>query len=130
MQSLPAHISQTPRTNWLGPRGHVLQYSIRRGELMNFVGFIERDDWQIEFWTVQGTTNELVNDFRGWHPDVHTVIRNIDIPFKWALMIRGPWSAGPRSGLPCSETPVIRRFRFLVKAASWLSRTATSLPRV
>ena len=54
-----------------GPRGHVLHYPIRRGELMNFVGIVERDDWQIEGWIVEGTMSELENDFRGWHPDVH-----------------------------------------------------------
>ena len=97
MQCLPAHISQMPGTNWLGPRGHVLQYPIRRGELMNFVGTVERDDWQIESWTVEGKTSELAKDFRGWHPDVHAVIRNIETPFKWALMARGPmerWTKG------------------------------------
>ncbi|HLQ89513.1 MAG TPA: FAD-dependent monooxygenase [Xanthobacteraceae bacterium] len=90
MQRLPAHISQMLSTNWLGPRGHVLHYPIRRGELMNFVGVVERDDWQIEAWTVEGTTSELENDFRGWHPDVHAIIQNIDTPFKWALMVRAP----------------------------------------
>lgn len=97
MRRLPAHISQMPGTNWLGPRGHVMQYQIRRGEIMNFVGFVERDDWQIESWMVEGTTGELANDFRGWHPDVHAIIRNIDSPFKCALMVRGPmehWTKG------------------------------------
>jgi salicylate hydroxylase len=65
MQCLPAHISQMLSTNWLGPRGHVLHYPVRRGELMNFVSFVERDDWQIEGWVVEGTTSELANDFRG-----------------------------------------------------------------
>jgi salicylate hydroxylase len=74
MDRLPAHISQMVSTNWLGPRGHVLHYPIRRGELMNFVGNIERNDWQIEAWTVEGTRSELANDFRGWHPDVHVII--------------------------------------------------------
>ncbi len=36
--------------NWLGPHGHVLHYPVRRGEIMNFISFVERDDWQIESW--------------------------------------------------------------------------------
>jgi 2-polyprenyl-6-methoxyphenol hydroxylase-like FAD-dependent oxidoreductase len=75
----------------------VLYYPVRRGELMNFISFVERDDWQVESWTVKGTPDELANDFRGWHGDVHTLIRNIDAPFKWALMVRPPmprWSQG------------------------------------
>jgi salicylate hydroxylase len=97
MESLPSHLAQMIGTNWLGPKGHVLHYPIRRGELMNFISLIERDDWQIESWTVAGTIGELANDYRGWHPDVHAIIRNIKIPFKWALMVRGPmphWTNG------------------------------------
>ena len=80
MEKLPPHIAQMLGTNWLGPKGHVLHYPVRRGEVMNFVSFVERDDWQIESWTVQGTTDELANDYRGWHPDVHAIIRNIETP--------------------------------------------------
>jgi salicylate hydroxylase len=97
MHRLPAHISQVVSTNWLGPRGHVLHYPIRRGELMNFVATVERDDWQVESWTMEGTTSELANDFHDWHPDVHVIIQNINTPFKWALMVRGPmesWTKG------------------------------------
>ena len=97
MQSLPSHLSQMIGTNWLGPKGHVLHYPIRRGELMNYISLVERDDWQVESWTVAGTTSELANDYRGWHSDVHAIIRNIKTPFKWALMVRGPmqgWSKG------------------------------------
>src|SRR5262249_28757564 len=75
----------------------VLHYPVRRGELMNFISFVERDDWQVESWTVAGTSDELANDFRGWHADVHAIIEKLDTPFKWALMVRGPmpcWSRG------------------------------------
>jgi salicylate hydroxylase len=97
MERLPAQIARAPGTNWLGPNGHVLHYPVRRGEIMNFIGMIERDDWQIESWMVEGTTEELANDFRGWHADVHAMIENISAPFKWALMVRRPmkrWSNG------------------------------------
>jgi salicylate hydroxylase len=97
IERLPRNLQQMQGTNWLGPRGHVLHYPVRRGELMNFISFVERNDWQVESWTVQGTTDELANDFRGWHGDVQTLIRNIAAPFKWALMVRPPmarWSTG------------------------------------
>ena len=97
MAKLPAHLSRPVGTNWLGPNGHVLHYPVRRGEIMNFISFVERDDWQVESWVTQGTGGELANDFRGWHEDVHTMIRHIDTPYKWALMVRGPmprWSKG------------------------------------
>jgi salicylate hydroxylase len=75
----------------------VLHYPVRRGEIMNFISMVERDDWRVESWMTQGTRDELANDFRGWHEDVHTIIRHIDTPFKWALHVRGPmahWSKG------------------------------------
>jgi len=97
MKALPPHLARMVGTNWLGPRGHVLQYPVRRGELMNFIALVERDDWQVESWTIEGSKGELAGDFRGWHRDVHTLIDGIDTPYKWALFVRGPmprWTQG------------------------------------
>jgi salicylate hydroxylase len=97
MDKLPRELAQLQGTNWLGPNGHVLHYPVRRGEIMNFISMIERDDWQIESWVTQGTQGELAHDFRGWHADVHAIIERIATPYKWALMVRGPmarWSKG------------------------------------
>jgi salicylate hydroxylase len=97
MAKLPPQLAQMQGTNWLGPRGHVLHYPVRRGEIMNFISMVERDDWQIESWVTQGTKGELANDFRGWHRDVHAIIERIETPYKWALYVRGPmprWSKG------------------------------------
>jgi len=97
MAKLPSRLAQMLGTNWFGPHGHVLHYPVRRGEIMNFISFVERDDWQVESWTVAGTVDELADDFRGWHNDVHAIIRKLDTPFRWALMVRGPmrrWSRG------------------------------------
>jgi salicylate hydroxylase len=97
MEKLPAHLQEMQGVNWLGPHGHVLHYPVRRGEIMNFISFVERDDWQVESWVTQGANHELANDFRCWHDDVHAIIRNIATPYKWAMMVRGPmprWSQG------------------------------------
>jgi salicylate hydroxylase len=45
---------------------------------------------------VQGTKDEFLNDFRNWHPDLHACIRNVDVPFKWALFSRSPMAAWTR----------------------------------
>jgi salicylate hydroxylase len=97
MQELPQHLARNTATSWLGPAGHVLHYPVRSGQLMNFISFLERTDWQVESWTMRGTTEELANDFRGWHSDVHAMIRGIETPYKWALWVRDPmagWSRG------------------------------------
>jgi salicylate hydroxylase len=97
MDRLPPRLARMVGTNWLGPLGHVLHYPVRRGEMMNFISIVERDDWQAESWTTEGTKGELANDLRDWHADVHTLIDGLDAAYKWALMVRGPmarWSRG------------------------------------
>jgi 2-polyprenyl-6-methoxyphenol hydroxylase-like FAD-dependent oxidoreductase len=97
VERLPPQVSRTCGTNWVGAGGHVVHYPLRRGELMNFVGILERSDWLVESWTVQGTREELANDFCGWHADVQAIIAAIDVPYKWALMVRPPmasWTKG------------------------------------
>jgi salicylate hydroxylase len=97
MDRLPPTLAQMVGMNWLGPHGNVLNYPVRRGELMNFVSISERDDWQVESWSTAGDKQELRNDFRGWHAEVQLMIDQIETPYKWAMMIREPmeaWSKG------------------------------------
>jgi salicylate hydroxylase len=100
-ERLPAHLLKPVGTNWVGPGGHVVHYFVRGGALLNFVGILERDDWRVESWTTRGTTEDFLRDFSGWHPDIQTMIRAIDEPYVWALMVREPlpsWADG-RVGL-------------------------------
>jgi salicylate hydroxylase len=93
MDALPAELRRSVGTNWVGPGGHVITYPLRRGEIMNFVGFGERDDWRVESWTEKGTKSECAADFQRWHPLVHEIIAKVDQPYKWALVGREPMSA-------------------------------------
>ena len=97
VELLPGHLAEPVGTNWIGPGRHVIHYPVRRGELINFVGIVERDDWQVESWTERGSIEECARDFDGWHDDIQTMIRSIETPFKWALMGRDPmpeWTVG------------------------------------
>jgi len=97
MERLPARLRAPVGTNWVGPGGHVVMYPLRRGEILNFVGIVERDDWKGESWTDAGTREECAADFKGWHSDIHEIIQNIETPYKWALIGRDPltrWSNG------------------------------------
>jgi 2-polyprenyl-6-methoxyphenol hydroxylase-like FAD-dependent oxidoreductase len=96
-QRVPAGIKMDVGTNWVGPGGHVVHYPVRGGTLLNLVGLLERDDWRVESWTVQGSKDEFSNDFRNWHADIHAMIRSGDTPYKWALFARPPmpkWTKG------------------------------------
>ena len=102
-----------------------MHYPLRAGTLLNFVGMGERD-WTVEGWNVRGTTEEVLNDFRGWHADVHALIRNIDVPYKWGLALRPPMDAveqGPlhaaRRRLPSDGAAVGPR------RESWRSKTVS-----
>jgi salicylate hydroxylase len=97
MTSIAAHLQHPVGTNWVGPGAHVITYPVRAGALMNVVGIIERQDWRSESWTEAGTHAELLQDFGHWHPDVVDLMRQIDQPYKWALVGREPqkgWAQG------------------------------------
>jgi salicylate hydroxylase len=89
VDKLPAHMRRNVGVNWVGPGGHVINYFLRRAEIFNFVGIVERD-WRVESWTERGTREECAADFAGWNEDIHAVIRNIAEPYKWALLGRTP----------------------------------------
>jgi salicylate hydroxylase len=94
---LPEHLRAVVGTNWIGPGRHVVQYPLRRGELMNFVGIVEGNGWQVESWTQQGSLEDCLKDFAGWHEDVQTMIRMVKVHYKWAFMGREPlqhWTSG------------------------------------
>lgn len=97
MSKLPERLRRSVGTNWVGPGAHVIHYPVRGGELLNFVGIVERDDWQVESWTETGSIEECARDFAGWNEDIHDLIKLLDHPHKWALMGRRPlsrWSEG------------------------------------
>ena len=83
-------------TVWCGPRNHAVTYYLRNGELLNFVGCVEREAEE-ESWTARRPWSELDADYRGWHPMVRAVIEHVerDACFRWALYNREPafdWS--------------------------------------
>ncbi|MFL9898683.1 FAD-dependent monooxygenase [Paraburkholderia fungorum] len=89
---LPEHLQTPYGVNWVGPGAHVIHYPLRAGRLVNFVGVVERDGWTVESWSERGRLDDCLRDFDGWHSDVQMLIRAIEIPYKWALMVREPMS--------------------------------------
>lgn len=96
-EKIPLHLQANVGTNWIGPGAHVIHYPLRSGDLMNFVGIVERSDWQVESWTERGSVDECLRDFAHWHEDVQQLIRGMEQPYKWALLSRQPmqtWTVG------------------------------------
>ncbi len=97
MERLPEHMRGMVGWTWIGPGGHLVNYPLRGGQLMNMIGTIERDDWRVESWYTQGSIEECANDFKGWHEEVQTLIHAAPTVMKWAFMERTPrqqWSKG------------------------------------
>ena len=116
-------------TTWIGPGGHVVHYPLRRGELMNYVSVVERSDWRVESWSVQGAVEECLADYPGWHPDVHALIKATGRPYKWALFGREPmnrWSVGRATLLGDACHPMLP---FLAQGAAMAIEDAMVLAR-
>lgn len=128
-EQLSAHLQRPVGINWVGPGRHVVHYPVRRGELVNFVGIVERDDWQEESWNQRGTQAECAQDFAGWHSHVQEMIAHIETPYKWALMGRPPlptWQQGRISLLGDACHPTLP---FLAQGAMMALEDAIVLAR-
>lgn len=82
---------------WVGPGRHAVTYYLRRGELINFVGVVERDGWQKESWTERGEKSDLVSDYAGWAKPITALIDQATECYRWALFDRDAlarWSDG------------------------------------
>jgi salicylate hydroxylase len=83
--------------SWVGPGAHLVHYFVSRGQLLNFVGWTEHDEWNREDWTDRATVARALAAFEGWHPQVRRIIGAADECFIWALFDRDPlprWSLG------------------------------------
>jgi salicylate hydroxylase len=129
MERVPESISRTIGTNWVGPGGHVVHYPLRGGTLLNVVALRENTDWSVEGWNVPGTADEVLHDLHGWHPDLHALFRNVDVPYKWALALRpimDAWSKGRCTLLGDACHPMVP---FLAQGAAMALEDALVLAR-
>src|SRR5664279_1240727 len=97
IEKLPLSMQGTAGVNWIGPGAHVIHYPVHSGRFVGFTGIVEREGWYRESWTETGSVEECLADFAGWHPDIHALIRQLDNPQRWAMMVRDPlsnWSNG------------------------------------
>lgn len=96
---LPEGIIEPTSCLSTGPGRSFTRYLVRAGELVNFVGLTERDDWREEGWSIQATVKEMLAEYAGWYEDVRSIIAATPENglFKWALFDREPlqeWTRG------------------------------------
>jgi salicylate hydroxylase len=117
MQRVPAQLRRPVATNWIGPGGHVVHYPLRDSQLMNFVGYLERNDWVAESWNVRGDVQECASDFAGWHDDVQALIASIEAPFKWGMVRRPALDSWTRGRVTLLGDACHAMFPFLAQGA-------------
>jgi salicylate hydroxylase len=95
---------------WAGPSKHFLVFPVRRGEMVNYVGFVPTDEEMKESWSAPGDPQVLRRAFEGWDPRIATVLAQVDKTFRWALYDREPlptWSKGRLTLLGDAAHPML-----------------------
>ncbi len=91
--TVPRHaateLTEDSMVGWAGPEMHLIQYPVRRGDLLNQVAVFrspnfqpDRDDW--------GTFEELTAKFSGMHPLVRASLETIGRDRRWTMYDRPP----------------------------------------
>lgn len=97
VERLPSLPDRSPLQFWAGPRGHLLHYSIRGGEVINFLAVVRQREWRAEAWMEDCPVQDALAPYEGWHPAVLEMVGAVDRPTRWALFDHQPldrWSVG------------------------------------
>jgi salicylate hydroxylase len=100
----------TVSTMSMGEGKHFLVFTLRGGELINFVGFVPSDDEMRESWSAPGDPAILAREFAGWEPMVQQIIGQVDTTFRWGLYDREPlsrWTNGRLTLLGDAAHPML-----------------------
>ena len=108
LNAAPRHTSCA----WFGRGKHAVTYPLRGGELVNFVGVVERDEPLNEGWRERGKLSVLQADFAQWDSYLAEVINAIspDDLFRWGLYDRAPlerWTDGHTALLGDAAHPML-----------------------
>ena len=83
---------------WSGGQGrYLLAYRVRRGELLNFVGFMPADEEMRESWSAPGDPVTLAAAYADWDPFLAKILSEVETTFRSGIYDREPlprWSRG------------------------------------
>jgi len=77
---------------WMGDGKHFMVFPVRRGEMLNYVGFVPTTSETVESWSAVGDRDELAASFDGWDPRVTHLLSKVETCFWWGLYDRKPLS--------------------------------------
>lgn len=75
---------------WMGDGKHFMVFPVRRGELVNYVGFVPTTSETAESWSAIGDRDELAASFAGWDSRVTGLLDKVETCFWWGLYDRKP----------------------------------------
>ncbi len=111
---------------WAGPKTHLVQYPMRRGELFNLVAVFHSDRYE-EGWNTEGDTDELTKRFAGERPEVLRLLERIETWKMWVLCDREPvknWTKGNVTLLGDAAHPMLQ---YLAQGANMACEDALRL---
>ena len=82
---------------WMGDSKHFMVYPVRRGELLNYVGFVPTTEETVESWSAVGDRDQLTASFKGWDRRIVGLLEKVETCFWWGLYDRRPlasWTKG------------------------------------
>jgi salicylate hydroxylase len=94
----------------MGDGKHFMVFPVRRGELLNYVGFVPTQNQTIESWSAIGDRDELAASFAGWDPRVVELLEKVETCFWWGLYDRSPlpsWTKGRLALLGDAAHPML-----------------------
>ncbi|MGH3366826.1 MAG: FAD-dependent oxidoreductase [Nocardioidaceae bacterium] len=95
---------------WMGEGKHFLVYPVRRGELVNYVGFVPTDAQMKESWSAAGDPVVLAREFAGWDTRVEHLLDQVEVTYRWGLYDREPlssWTLGRLTLLGDAAHPML-----------------------
>ncbi|WP_433365508.1 FAD-dependent monooxygenase [Streptosporangium sp. CA-115845] len=84
---------------WMGEQRHFLVYPVRRGTLINYVGFVPSREKAVESWTAEGDVETLRREFATWDSPVPRLLAEVEKTNWWGLYDRDPLSTWTRGRL-------------------------------
>lgn len=95
---------------WMGEKKHFLVYPVRRGELINYVGFVPSETNTQESWTAVGDPDKLREEFAHWDPVIPRLLAEVETTNWWGLYDRDPlskWTEGRLTLLGDAAHPML-----------------------
>ncbi len=119
----------TEMTGWWGPSGHVVQYRVRGGDLVNLVAHFDSDAWTEESWTRECSKEEILQTFKGWNDNLLQLIALGEKHYKWALYDRDPLDVWGRDSVTLLGDAVHPMLPYLGQGAAMALEDACILAR-